>query len=287
MRNYSMRLILFWLFLSAATVSAAAQTAATGRMTLASEQPQSVLHEPVYLTLSLRNETPEVMTFDLGLNHEVALSLSVVTPGGETIRTPKRLGNDDLGTDPGVSVGVPGKVSLPPGETYTQRVLVNKWYEFPAPGRYEIKIGIDAPLRTKSGQAVTPAGSGSTTLLLRQRDAAYLQRLTMMLAEVAVSGAGVEPRREAAIALSYVHDPVAIPSLVRVLQNGNLIAEYGIVGLLRVGGAEAADALIQSLGRTTDARLLALTKIALQRIEGEVTDKALKGRIHAAVQPDK
>jgi HEAT repeat protein len=49
---------------------------------------------------------------------------------------------------------------------------------------------------------------------------------------------------EAASALSYIQDPLAVASLVRVLQNGSLVEHYAVDGLGRIGGPEAIAALL-------------------------------------------
>ena len=74
-------------------------------------------------------------------------------------------------------------------------------------------------------------------------DPAQLERVSRKLADTAIGAATLEESMQAANALSYIQDPVAVPSLARVLQQGSLVEQYAVDGLGRIGTPEAIAAL--------------------------------------------
>jgi HEAT repeat protein len=93
---------------------------------------------------------------------------------------------------------------------------------------------------------------------------------------------------EAAETLSYVRDPVAVPYLARLLDNGKNVEWLAVYGLERVADISAVDALISQLNsratetnsRATETRMLALA--ALRRIEETTSDPTIRQRIEGA-----
>src|SRR5262245_54380473 len=92
------------------------------------------LFEPVYATFSVQNNTNTPLQFDLGLNAKDVFAFSVTSPDGRVHQTCK------LQYDPDGALGTVGFVSVAPGQTYSQRLLLNEWYDFPSPGTYTVRL---------------------------------------------------------------------------------------------------------------------------------------------------
>jgi hypothetical protein len=74
---------------------------------------------------------------------------------------------------------------------------------------------------------------------------------------------------EAANALSYIRDSVAVESLSRVLQHGALVENYAVDGLERIGGSEAIAAL-QAAQDHPDPEVWEAVRNALDRLQNQV-----------------
>jgi hypothetical protein len=201
-------------------------------MTVAPPSAPVGVNEPIFAALTLDNPTAEEITVDLGLNGASNLALTISTPIGEVITQALDQG----------SVGLPGKVSLAPGGTFVEKLLPNEWYNFPVTGTTQIKLTLD-DAAAATGVVGVNQPSTEFSVHVAPYDPASVTRLAQRLADTAIGGPTLEDKMEAAKTLSYVLDPLAVSSLVRVLQQSPIVAHYAVDGLGRIRNPEAIDAL--------------------------------------------
>jgi hypothetical protein len=188
----------------------------------------------------------------LGVNGKANLELNILTPAGAVVN--KTLSSEDFGTS--------GMHGIDAGETFTEKLLLNEWYEFPETGTYRIKMTLlddDAP---------NPSERPSTEFFVQvgTRDPMALQRSAQGLADRAIAAKTLAERMEAASALSYIRDPLAVRELVRVLWQGSLVAHYAVDGLARIGSPEAKAAL-NAARYHEDKDIRALVRSALEGLQ--------------------
>src|SRR5688572_9703201 len=106
------------------------------RVELTAEESTYALRAPVYAVVSVENGLNEAIEFDFGRNSKSSFAFSLTLPDGRLIDVAYPSG------DGGLSMITPR--SLAPGETYKQRLLLNEWYDFSAPGAYTIQLKTDA-----------------------------------------------------------------------------------------------------------------------------------------------
>jgi hypothetical protein len=94
-----------------------------------------------------------------------------------------------------------------------------------------------------ASSAASDRASQEFFLQVHPRDPAHLRLIADKLADTAVMGATLAERMDAANALSYTVDPLAVPSLRWVLQQGSLVEHYAVAGLGRIGSPDAIAAL--------------------------------------------
>lgn len=123
-------------------------------VSFAISRPTVTLHEPVYIEFSIRNGTHEPIQFDLGKNREARFEFTITDSGGNTVG-PFHL------TEAGF--GASGHIPLARGETYTQKLILNEWYQFVTPGNYKLGAKLVAVSRPKPG-AVLVGSSPSQEL---------------------------------------------------------------------------------------------------------------------------
>jgi hypothetical protein len=213
--------------------------------------------EPIFLDLTVFNRGAEPVVVDLGLNKKANLELTIWEPAGGV--TTRRLSSEGIGAS--------GEVSVPSGEERAQRLLLNEWYEFRQIGTYRIQMTLlDDPFVT-SGAADADRPSTEFSVVIGPRDPAQLERVCQELADRAIGGATLEESMDAANALSYIRDPLAVESLVRVLQEGSLVEHYAVDGLGRIGSPEAIAALEAAQGHP-DEEVRAAVRRVLDVLQG-------------------
>jgi PBS lyase HEAT-like repeat len=187
------------------------------------------LNEPIFVDLTVSNRTAQTVGIDLGRNDKSNLELTISDPTGAVVTETLSPGG----------FGGSGEISLPPQGTFAEKVLLNEWYPFPLTGAYSIKMTL------LDGDGTASAASPSTEFSVQvgPRNPSKLALLARELADKAITGATIAEKMEAAITLSYIVDPVAVDSLVRVLQQGSMVAHYAVDGLGRIGNPEAIEAL--------------------------------------------
>jgi HEAT repeat protein len=162
------------------------------------------------------------------------------------------------------------------------RLLLNEWYDFSEAGAYSVQLQPNASLRTISGLLVQQS-TVRATLQVAQRNQENLKALCVELSKDALSADRIEKRHEAALALSHVRDPIAIPFLQQVLAEASGVRHLAVIGLTRIGGDEATEALLASL-MLKPPEVYSLVLTALQSAENRTSNQELKARIKAALE---
>src|SRR5262245_14813874 len=206
------------------------------------EHGAAVLHEPIYLTFVVQNTQPERLDFDLGAYGKTTFAFSITEPDGRIVQIAP------FKTPDGISAL--GRVRLGNGLTYTQKILLDEWYDFNSVGQYSIELRTAAIFRTSSGRSVETTPIKPIFLQVQPRDENRLDSICKSLATtVLTSSLSTGERETAAVTLSHVRDPVAIPFLLQLLERGfEVVAldRYAVEGLTRIGSNEAIGALIES-----------------------------------------
>lgn len=230
-----------------------------------------ILHEPVMVNFAVHNGLSRLTKVNLGHNFKENFVITVKSPKGRIINA-TQVSN----RSPDGGAGLIGILSVRPGETYKQSLLLNEWSDFNMPGRYEVEVKLVNP-----GQEVSVIGN-KMTFEIGPGDANKLTQVCDSLLENVVGATSYQRAADATRALSYVQDPVAVPYLERALRSGHLVEQIAIEGLERIGNTKAVQTLISALGiHTRDTDILA--RSALGRIERKTQDPRLKQMIKRAL----
>jgi hypothetical protein len=124
-----------------------------------------------------------------------------------------------------------------------QRLLLNEWHEFSQTGTYRIRITLIDDSLAARGIPAADRPSTEFSVDIGPRDPAQLERISEELADRAIGAATLEESMQAGNVLRYIRDPLAVNSLIRVLQQGSLVEEYAVDGLGRIGTPDAIAAL--------------------------------------------
>lgn len=232
------------------------------------------LHEPIYIQLSVQNNLPEAIRFDLGLNGKANLEFAITEPEDSKTVT-SRLSDEGFGSV--------GRIVLGPNQTFTGKFLLNEWYDFAKSGTYQVTPKLSGPVTKEDGTPVNTTTSANFAVEIKTRNAERLALLSQQLADLAVAAPGLAEAMDAALALSYIDDPVAVPFLRRLLIGETMVEGFATNGLARIANSEAVDALI-AVSISGNAEVKSLARSALKRAEGRVKDPELKNRIGNALR---
>lgn len=233
------------------------------------------LHAPVIVEFSLHNATGEPIRFDLGFNRKENFEF-LLTGGGHLHELLPPLSASGFGRV--------GEIKLGPGETYAQKLVLNEWYRFSQPGKYEIDARMIGPIRTQaSGLIQLSASPPKLHFEILPAEAVLLKQICRELAQVAVQEPSYEKASDAALALSFMDSPAVVPCLDEVLNKGRLVISLAVSGLERIGNREAATALILALPNE-DPDLDSVVRSALRRVREKTEDATLKIAITTALR---
>lgn len=191
------------------------------------------LNAPVYFDLEIANNSNQAIALDLGHNHKSALSFTIKAPGGEVVEVPA-LSSSGLGAI--------GRIQVEASGNYKRRYILNEWYRFAAPGKYSIQVHLNPEMLTASGATVQQS---KMELTLTPRDAQALERICKELLNQLSNTSDAEQIANAALALSYVSDPVAVSYISEALKQRKYSWQHLIPGLGEIRTPEAIDLLKQ------------------------------------------
>lgn len=233
-------------------------------------------HEPIVLEMNILNGLPRVIYLDLGQDREENVEITATLPDGKMVTSRGH-------THEGISVI--GVVSIQPGGTYSQRLLLNKWFDLSSKGKYLIGVNlVKSPALQGSSETVDLPIESHVEFEITDRDEKRLSKACESLASRVVNSSSFEDASDAAKALSYISDPLAIPYLKQVLQSGKLVEANAIEGFLRIGNRQAVEALIEASNSPNKETGL-LSRSALVQLEKSTKDSSLQEIIHAALNP--
>ena len=238
--------------------------------------PQTLtLHEPVCLVSTISNETSETAQIDLGQDRKGAYVLAVTQPNGVKIDLPQHSheGISRLAT-----------FALEPSQSYTQTLVLNEWYAFDVPGRYQVQVRLTRPALLGASSTPVADPGFQASIEIQPRSAERLKATLNELTQRIEDSASYEQAADAATTLRYVTDPLAVPYLEKALQSGKQIEQIAIAGLEGIADEAAVAALISSL-RSANSDVSTLAQASLRRIQQRTRDLALKEQIRIALQP--
>jgi len=263
----------------APTNTALAQAGSSLAVSYSLPKTDLTVREPVFLRVTVENYLDEPVTVDLGTASRGNFRARILRPDGRTETAPTPTLDE---------FGPTGRTPLAPHKPFSELLLLNRWFDFDLPGRYFLDMETTAPFVTGSGTRLAAPPGGSVIINVGPPDPERLGRTCAVLEGRVNASATSAAAIEAAETLSYVRDPVAVPYLARLLDNGKNVEWLAVYGLERVADISAVDALISQLNsratetnsRATETRMLALA--ALRRIEETTSDPTIRQRIEGA-----
>jgi hypothetical protein len=231
-------------------------------------EDKPTLHEPVVLVFTVANNTSYPIQLDLGHDYKSGFSFSVVDPNGQLHQLRPLFYSGRSG---------PGTVSVAPGHNYSQKLLLNQWYAFPVPGQYEFKGHLTQPIMVGQGVGRQTDRGFRVVIGVGPRNEAALTATCEFLASE-IEGHNNQDAADAALALSYVNDPLAEPYLRSVLLTGEELELIILRGFDRVGDQRSVDDLAEEAS-SKDLVIKQAASRALFEIRQRTTDAELRGKI--------
>ena len=200
------------------------------------------LHEPVVLIFTAANKTRYPIQLDLGQDRKEGFLFAVIDPNGTRHPLPPLIRE---------GISPPGTFSIARGRTYSQKLVLNQWYSFSVPGRYELEGHLARPIVIGDGIGQQTDQGSRITIDIGPRDEAALTETCESLVKEIV-GPDDQNAANAALALSYVDDPLAEPYLRSVLFKRSKLEVIILKGLGRVGDMRSVGDLAEAAASDDD-----------------------------------
>jgi hypothetical protein len=225
------------------------------------------LAEPVVLTVKVRNTGHEQITLRLGQDRKVGYLLVVTPPG----KAPVTLSNVEQG-----GVHSIGNVDVASGETFTERILLNEWYDFSAQGKYGLEVRMLNPVLVGNTSVPIADRGFKGSFAIGQRNAEKLRATCERLAsEIGNTSGSYEQWAQAAWELSHTVDPVSVPYLQQAIEQQPMVVEILTAGLSRIANDSAVEALLASVS-STNPRVRAAAWNSLLRTQDRIANPNLR-----------
>lgn len=219
--------------------------------------PEEVtLHEPVFVEIALKNDGPGAVEADFGVAKIGAFRFEIAPETGGEVKK--------IGSPVGPTMFHTGsKVELRPGEHYRARHLLTEWLRISSPGKYAVNVRFTGTVTNESSEKLPVAREFSLPLTVRPRDPERLRELGVSLLETACQSRDLDASQNAAKELGHLDDTAITSFLVEMLGCGYLAQVEAVAGLVRLGTAEALEALIVA-AEGGDQDLAQVARIALR-----------------------
>jgi hypothetical protein len=260
--------LLLFIVLPIAFAYSAAQVATPIQVGLVPKEKVIVAGQPLAVTLELKSSS--LLRFDLGANHTANLRFTINGPTGRKIES--QLPTPDF--------TVPGMITLSPGMTYLQTINLAPILKAEVPGLYQVGVEIVGnPNVIFKVDSEIPAN-----ILVNPKDSEQLRLACEELGRRIEVASSSSDRLEAASELASIRDPVAVPTIQKLLRHGLSIDSELINSLAEIGNADAIEVL-RSSATGPDPDLVLLSRSALLRIKSRTSDEGLRKLADEALQP--
>jgi hypothetical protein len=229
---------------------------------------QLTLHQPVIVKFHVNNGASQPISLDLGQDRKASFSFTVAPPNGVKLELAKAVKE---------GAALSGKVLLAPGDSYNQNLVLNEWYDFPVPGKYQLSGYLTQPIVMDDGSGYQKDSGFRLSIEIGSEDELALTKICDALANQIDASSSYAQAIDPALALSYVNDPIAVAYLRRGLFAHKLVEPIVILGLERIANGEAVQALAEGL--KADPSDSVRFRASLQRIQNQTHDPQIRRSI--------
>lgn len=162
---------------------------------------QITLHEPMVIIFAINNTYDETLKIDLGRNRKQHFRFKLTRPDGST--QTNRLGIEE-------GAAWEGEMTIPPGQSHKQQLLVNEWFDISQTGNYTVSVEMTTQILSKEGQVITEGANNNFSINVLPRNPEKLREVCdNILYQITTSDSYV-PASEYAVALSYIKDRILL-----------------------------------------------------------------------------
>lgn len=243
------------------------------------------LSQPLILELSVYNNSSKPINLDLGPDLKANFIFTVTWPNGITVQLPQwwREGIARI-----------GEISVAAESQFSERFVLNEWSDFRELGKYTLEIKLATSIQSEDGNKIQEVRPYSTSFEILPRDEEVLVKKCEEWIKIIETSSSSKEDKEAALALSYIRDPIAIPYMKRALDSGSYVENQIMDGLARISNWSAVKLLISIIDEVDENEIANINSsagtrarqalFALHRIEQQTSDLGMKQLIQQTLQ---
>ena len=245
------------------------------RCSITPQNSSYTLGEPILATLKITNDSDAPAKVYLGFNQEGAIRFTIKKPSGVSFTAPQIPGRDGLSKL--------SNVTIKPNETFSKRLILNRWYGFRQTGVYDIRWSL-MPLPQNS--AANVCDDETIYIEIAPYNMERLREVSEELVAI-ISNEDQNNARavEAAKALITIKDPLVVKYLSLAHTANSAVDDILIGGLETVGDQSAAEVLIRIFNAARpDSSTFVQARAALESIAKKEQNPELVDRIRNAIK---
>lgn len=172
--------------------------------------------EPILLRLKLENSSNGPRGIDLGYDREGAFLFRLVRPDGFSIDLPQ--------TKIRGGIALLGEITIPARENHSQQIILDNWYKVNEPGTYRVALEI----------LYSPCARQELRFEITPEDLDRLKSVcNELLDAIEKNKLHYAKAADAAKALAQVHNPIAVPYLIKALESNPMVSSIVTPALKR------------------------------------------------------
>lgn len=227
------------------------------RCSITPQTSSYTLGEPILATLKITNDADTPSKVYLGFNQEGGLRFTIKKPSGVSFTAPQIPGRDGLSK---IST-----ITIQSNETFSKRLILNRWHQFPETGIYSIRWSLMTP---PSNSAANTCDGETIYIEIAPYNATRLREVSEELVAIISNDEPNNARAvEAAKALITINDPLVVKYLSLAATANPAVEDILIEGLEKIGDQSAAEVLIRILNTAgPDSSSFVQARAALESI---------------------
>lgn len=254
-------------------------------VTYSLDSPNLSLSQPLVLVFNVENNSSEPIRLELGQDLKANYIFIMTWPSGTTVQLPQW-------SKEGIS-GI-GTILVPAGNRFTTRFVLNEWTDFTDLGKYTLEVRLTTPIQSENGVTIQEVPPYRTSFEILPRDEMVLTKICEKLTETIEASQSVQVDMDAALILSYISDPIAIPYMKRALNSGSYVENQIMDGLARIGDWDAVLLLVSIIEVVSKSEIANINSVvgnrailagqALYKIDQQTSDLGMKQLIKQTLQ---
>lgn len=278
MTNNAVTVLIVLMTLTSVTMSAAGADKCDGVTITYATDNVITMKEPAVIVMTINNASAQAVNTDLGFDFKDNLKVGITSPSEAVCENANKV---DEGQ---VSMGAKGLIYVGPGKMYRQRIVLNHYCRFDEIGKYTIKVGINAAIKSNAGNEIACDKNATLVISVTPRDENALQSRCDEYLFAMRKLQDTQQIMDAADELSYIDDPVCTGHIKEAIALNKVGGQLPLIRGLKRNNTDLSLETLADAFNTIDKTYQAYTIGLLKMAAPKINDPTVRQKVDAVVR---